>query len=446
MTGKTDFNDMADPEATRRIVIAAMNDMHPGDDMDRYVDNGRDAAQLAAEQRPPRIIRPRGFVYRDPKLIPPRSFIMGTHYIRKYVSATIAPGGLGKSALVTTEAISLATGRLLIGHAPRLPKKVWYIGEDDQEELDRRFLAVMKYYGIKPADCGDRLFVESFRDTKLIIAEQRSGGVQVNIPDIDALIAALRLAGIDVLIIDPLVKTHRVSENDNGAMEATYTAWVDIAEKANCAVELVVHSRKGVAGQAKTIEDARGASSQIGAVRDARLVIRMTEEEATVMGIEPEQAFRHIRIGDTKSNMTPHPEAIRWLKLVSVSLENATELAEADNQNADSVQVVTEFRTPTLFEDVPWEAIDSAMRSLARRPFRLSPQANDWAGHIIGISLDIDTKEKSGKARVMKMIDAWVKSGALVIEQHKDEKRNLRDCIVLGNWEFGGRPQTEQPA
>jgi hypothetical protein len=46
----------------------------------------------------------------------------------------------------------------------------------------------------------------------------------------------------------------------------------------------------------------------------------------------------------------------------------------------------------------------------------------------------------------MKMIDAWVKSGALAIEQHKDEKRNLRDCIVLGNWEFGGRPQTEPPA
>jgi len=411
-----------------------------------YVDNGRDAGQLAAQQREPRIIAPRGFVWRDPKTIPPRAFIMGSHFIRRYVGATIAPGGLGKSALLTAEALALVTGRMLLGAAPRTPKRVWYLGEDDQEELDRRFLAAMKFYGIKPDDIGGRLFVQSFRDTRLVIAEQFSGGVQVNIADIEALVMALKAAGIDVLIIDPLVKTHRVPENDNGAMEALLTAWVEIAERANCAVELVVHSRKSVAGQAKSIEDWRGGSAQLGAVRDARLVVRMTEEEAVTMGIEPEQTFRHIRIGDTKANMTPHPDSIRWLKLASVSLENATEAEDADNPNADNVQVVTEFKAPTLFEGVPWEAIDTVMRALSRRPYRLSPQASDWAGHIVGANLDINTEEKSGKARVMKMINAWVKSGALEIEQHLDERRKPRDCIVLGNWVFNNHQRAEDDA
>jgi hypothetical protein len=401
-----------------------------------YVDNGRDAAKQTTEQQPPRIIKPRAFVFRDPTQIAPRPFIMGTHYIRRYVSATIAPGGLGKSALVTCEQLALVTGRMILGAAPRTPKRSWYIGEDDQEELDRRFLAAMKYYSIKPADCGDRLFVESFRDTKLVIAEQRAGGVQVNLPEVEAMIAALKEARIDVLTLDPFVKTHRVSENDNGAMEATYAAWVDIAEKANVAVELVVHSRKSIAGQAKSVEDARGASSQIGAVRDARLIIRMTEEEATTMGIEPEQAFRHIRVGDTKANMTPHPDSVRWLKLESVSLANATDAENADNQKPDSVQVVTEFKAPTLFDGISWQAIDAAMRILGSKPHRASPQANDWAGHAIGVILDIDTRDKGGKRRMLRMLDAWLASGALVLEQQHDEARRPRDYILLGNWTF----------
>jgi len=439
----TDFNDLGDPARIRRRVEWGMMVQPPDADLDRYVDNGRDAARLAAEQQPPRVIAPRGFAWRDPKTIPPRAFIMGPHFIRRYVSATIAPGGLGKSALLTAEALALVTGRALLGVAPRLPKRVWYIGEDDLEELERRFLAAMKYYAISPDDLGGRLFVQSFRTIRLIIAEQHSGAIQINVADVEALIAALKAAGIDVIIIDPLVKTHRVPENDNGAMEALLATWVDIAERANCAVELVVHSRKGIAGQAKSIEDWRGAGAQLGAVRDARLVIRMTEEEATTMGVEPEQSFRFIRIGDTKANMTPHPDSVRWLKLMSVSLDNATDAEDADNQQADNVQVVTQFKTPTLFEEVPWMAIDAAMRALAAKPYRFNPQAGDWAGHIIGIHLDIDTHEKPGRRRVAKMIDAWVKSGALVIEQHRDERRNPRDCIALGNWVFGDHNRAE---
>ena len=117
----TDFNDLGDPARIRRRVEWGMMVQPPDADLDRYVDNGRDAARLAAEQQPPRVIAPRGFAWRDPKTIPPRAFIMGPHFIRRYVSATIAPGGLGKSALLTAEALALVTGRALLGVAPRLP-------------------------------------------------------------------------------------------------------------------------------------------------------------------------------------------------------------------------------------------------------------------------------------------------------------------------------------
>ena len=46
-------------------------------------------------------------------------------------------------------------------------------------------------------------------------------------------------------------------------------AYADVAQETNCAIDLVHHSRKPN-GTAVGIEDARGASAAIGAVRAAR--------------------------------------------------------------------------------------------------------------------------------------------------------------------------------
>ena len=55
----------------------------------------------------------------DPASIPRREWLYDRHYIRKFVSATIAGGGVGKSALKLTEAVSMALGRdLLDGKRP----------------------------------------------------------------------------------------------------------------------------------------------------------------------------------------------------------------------------------------------------------------------------------------------------------------------------------------
>nr|QBM02681.1 hypothetical protein [uncultured archaeon] len=395
------------------------------------------AAEVIRAASGAKAITPRRFGFPDPKSIAPRPVIMGGHYIRRYVSATIAPGGVGKSALVSVEALALVSGRRLLGSAPRAPKKVWYLGEDDQEELERRFAAVMRYYGICADDCGDRLFVQSFRESKIIVAEQQNGGTVINVRDIDAVVSSIKSFSIDVIIIDPLVKTHRVPENDNSAMETTYGAWVEIAERGNCAVELVVHSRKASGGQAKTVEDARGASSQLGAVRHARLIVRMTKEEAEPLGIEPEQAGLHIRIGDTKANMAPPPSDIHWLKLASVCLENGLDDDTADTTKADQVQVVTEFRAPATFDGVAWHDIDTLMRALKAQPRRQSEQAADWAGHLVGEMLGIDTSTKGGRSRVKAMLRAWRESGALKVERRLDETHHERPFLTLGTWAFG---------
>lgn len=405
---------------------------------ERYVDNGRDAQAKGEAVSGPLVIKPRAFTFPDEKNIPNRSFIMGASYIRKYVSATIAPAGMGKSALVTVEALALATGKRLLGFAPRKPQRVWYIGEDDQDELNRRVTAVMKAYGIKPEDVGDRLMVQSFRDLKICVASKTPLGPAINTQMVEAILRAIKEHGIDVLLIDPLVKTHALGENDNMEMELVYTAWGQIADRANCAVQLVIHTRKAIAGQQRSIEDVRGASAQLGAVRDARLIVRMTDEEAMVMGIEKETASRHIRVGDTKANMTPHPDSITWMKLESVHLDNAAESPEADNPAADNVQVVMLFKPPSLMDGMSYQKVDEFMRAIAQTPRRQSDQVDDWCGHLLGEILDIDTREVQGKRRAQRMLRAWLKNGSIIVERLPDAHRQMRPCLTVGEWTYGG--------
>ena len=60
------------------------------------------------------VIRATPFRPRDPALIPPRRWIYDRHYIRQFLTETVAPGACGKSALAITEALAIATGRRLL--------------------------------------------------------------------------------------------------------------------------------------------------------------------------------------------------------------------------------------------------------------------------------------------------------------------------------------------
>src|SRR5262249_27897443 len=118
-----------------------------------------------------KIIKGSPFTWRDPKTIPRREWLYDRHMARKYVSTTVAPGGLGKSALLITESLAMVTGRPLLGVEVTRPLQVWYVNlEDPADELQRRFAAACLHHRISPEDIGDRLFVTSGRDVDIVIA------------------------------------------------------------------------------------------------------------------------------------------------------------------------------------------------------------------------------------------------------------------------------------
>ena len=112
---------------------------------------------------------------------------------------------------------------------------------------------------------------------------------------------------IDVFMIDPLVSFHGVMENDNGHMDLVIIeGFGAIANKTNSAGELFHHPGKARPGQADTtVEDGRGASSILWAVRSARVFNFMTPEEAAKLGLSEDERRLHVRISNGKANMGP---------------------------------------------------------------------------------------------------------------------------------------------
>jgi RecA-family ATPase len=216
----------------------------------------------------------RPFIWRDPKTIPPRQWLYGNHYVRKYVSGTTAPPGIGKTSLDLAEAIAMVAGRPLLSVPVPKRLRVWYWNlEDPFDEIERRVAAVLLNFKIGQAEIEGQLFVNSGRDDPLIIAERQREGFTIHAPLVDAITAEIIAQEVDVLMIDPFISCHRVPENDNSAIDAVTKAWAKIADVANCSIDLVHHVRKPGNGQTDfDVNDARGASSLIGALRVARVL------------------------------------------------------------------------------------------------------------------------------------------------------------------------------
>ncbi len=87
--------------------------------------------------------------------------------------------------LVLTKALAIVTSRPLLGVTQNEKTSVWcWNGEDPIEELQRRIAVACLHYQVDRSEIEGRLFLDTGRKTKIIIAEQRRTGVKIVRPTI----------------------------------------------------------------------------------------------------------------------------------------------------------------------------------------------------------------------------------------------------------------------
>ena len=362
------------------------------------------------------------YTWTEPEKVPPRKFLYGHRLARKYVTATVASGGVGKTSLEIVEVLSMVSGRALLGvQTPQLQVWLWTL-EDPIGEMKRRIQAAARRYNLTAQDIGDRLFVDSGREQPLVIAEQSRKGLVIRRPLADEIIAEIKERKIDVLIIDPFVSCHRVTENDNNAIDAVTKEWARVADKADCAVELAHHVRKGE--QEITVESARGGGAFGDACRMVRVINRMTEQQAKETGINNRRLYFRTYID--KDNLAPPADKCDWFKLESIDLGNGV-----FGSGGDSIGVVTKWKWPDATETLTGHDFERAAIAIRGGTWRADPQAKQWVGRAIAKALGRDLDNPAGKAAVKQLVRYWIGTGALVVVERLTEKRELKEFVEL---------------
>ncbi|MCH4151440.1 MAG: AAA family ATPase [Sphingobium sp.] len=383
-----------------------------------YVKGSALDREREAAERP---LRATPFVLGDMTALPLRPWVYGKRNIRKYMSAKFAPGGVGKSAMSIADALAMASGRPFMGQSlPAGPLRVWLINlEDPRHELQLRIGAAMMHHRVSEVDLGGRLFVDSGREQSLVIAEQTRDGARICVPVVDALVAELIARKIDVLSVDPFVSSHRVTENDNNAMDLVAKEWGRVADRANCSVELVHHTRKLNGGEV-TVDSGRGGGALADAARSVLVLNRMTADEAQRAAIDDHR--RYFRAFPDKANLGPPVDASDWYRLVSVT-----------HPNGEDVGVVECWKWPDPFEDLTADDLAEVQSWVGKGPWRENSQSTDWVGHAVGQALGVDTSEKGGRAKVLSLLKTWIASGVLVVVERPDQNRKMRKFVEVGS-------------
>ena len=378
----------------------------------------------------PKSITATPFAWPDPASIPPRRWMFGRWLLRGEVTAIIAPGGVGKSTFVSGVALSLASGREFLGKTVwEGPRAVWIWNlEDDKTELERSILACGLYHGVTKDDCEHRLFVDSGLEKRLCTAIEGERGLEIIEPVYGNLKAEIEARKIDVLTIDPFVKSHEVDENANVLIDKIGARWKQLAHDTGCSIVLVHHTKK-MGGREVRAEDSRGAVALVNVARSTLTINPMTAEDGDKFGITDRAERRTlVRVDDDKPNRAP-PEQAWWMKKESVPLGNADEFGRTDDVGA-----AVHWMPPDPFDGINARDLYNVQLAIDSGEYADNVQSkNDWAGIVIAETLGLDLEEKTDKERVKSLIRTWKNNKALAIKREHDGKRE-RPYLIVGNW------------
>jgi len=359
--------------------------------------------------------------------LPRREWVYGYDYIKKYISVTASAGGIGKTSAIIVEALAIATGKPLLGVDVKEQTNVWIINlEDPISEMQMRTIAAMQHYNIKPEDVKGRLFMDGEDTMQITLAAEGRDGLITNDDMLAAMIRVIKENNIGAVILDPFVSAHLVNENNNGSIQAVVAMLRKLARDTNSSVQLVHHIRKGN-GDDATIDSVRGAGSLIGAARAARVINRITPEDAMALGVDEHEALGIFRVDDGKANLAPPSDKAVYRRMQSVEIANG-----------EHIGVATEFKLPDLFDGVTADNARNVQKLVNeaeanQTPYKANVQAKQYVGHAVAEELNLDMEKPGDKAKVKAIVKQWLKTNVLKAAEMYD-KRQGRDvqCVVVG--------------
>ena len=353
--------------------------------------------------------------------LPKRRWIYGNQYIRGFVTVTASAGGVGKTSLAIVEALAIVTGRELLGEPVKERTSVWIINlEDDGGEMRLRIAAAMRYYGISHADISTgehRLYMDAEDTIQITLAMETREGLVENTQLIAHMREKIIERKVGLVMMDPFVSTHAINENSNPHVQAVVAMMRKLTRECGCGLDVVHHLRKGSPNEDATIDSVRGAGALIGAARCARVINKITKEDAIEMGVPENQALGLFRVDAGKNNLSKPVETSIYRRLVSVQLDNG-----------ENIGVATAFTLPDLWDGLTTPVVNAILTTIDKgidgERYSIRPQDKKrWVGTVItGWMFDKADHTKT-RSMATKIINTWMESELLEEIEYKSESQ-----------------------
>ena len=348
--------------------------------------------------------------------LPKRRWIYGNHYCRNFVSVTASAGGIGKTSLTMVEAVAIATGRPLLGEVVHESVPVWFAClEDDMDEINLRLAGIMREYGVTHEELKGRLFLDAEDTISITLAMETRDGLVENTALANAIRDKIKENNIGLVITDPFVSMHQVNENSNPSIQAVVAMIRKISRETSCGNGVIHHIRKTGGGEDATIDSVRGAGALIGAARAARVINKVSREDAIELGVSESDAIGLFRVDDGKNNLTRPAEHAVYRRMKSVKLDNG-----------EYVGVCVAYTLPDLWDGMTTRVVNAMLTEIDKgvEGERYSSRPQDkarWVGSVItGYTFANPDHKKS--ARQAKLIIAeWFEKDLLEEVAYRSE-------------------------
>jgi hypothetical protein len=363
----------------------------------------------------------------DSDPIEPRAWLLGNIFCRGFVSSLVASGGVGKTAVRIAQALALATGYALTGEHVFSRSRVLIISlEDDRDELRRRIRAAMRHHKMTESEVSGYLFCAAAGTKGWKLATMQDGKIVASTLG-PLIVDQIKKHSIDVVMLDPFVKSHSVEENANGAIDFVTNILASIAIEHRCAVDVPHHVSKGAA-DAGNADRGRGASSFKDAARLVYTLTPMSEDEGKAFNLSEVERRALIRMDSGKVNIAPHAGAAKWFRLVGVNIGNATPLYP----KGDEVQTVEPWSPPDTWSGLSTLTLNAALSEIDEGLPDGQRYSDAGAAKALA-AWRIVQKHVSDKSepQCREIVKTWVKSGVL---EPREYHNPIRREPGMGLW------------
>lgn len=262
----------------------------------------------------PRLALHEGLIEFSDEPPPPREFVLEDLILAVKVCVLAGLGGVSKTMWMMMLAVCVALGEPFMGKLTKAGAVLLILGEEDAEEIWRRFGAIAVMRGLTQEQIAlvkrrVRAFPMNGLDARLT---QVTGGSLEGTAFASEIIAASNeleaVAGVPVVLIglDHAGLVHGGEFNSREDVVQTMRQVNYIAQQAKAAVMVLAHSPKTSVGKdASDSNDVAGSAAWVDLARAVFVLRAMTEAEGREFGFTTELRSQYVSLSVVKSNYGP---------------------------------------------------------------------------------------------------------------------------------------------